>query len=71
MTADTSTITLNGEPRELAAPTTVADLLAACGYTTGKVAVARNGEFVARSRYAATPVNPGDDIEVVAPMQGG
>jgi sulfur carrier protein len=35
------------------------------------VAVARNGEIVPRSRWSTEPVEPGDDVEIAAPFQGG
>ena len=62
-------ITLNGEARRTEAAT-LADLLAEQGLD-GKVATARNGDFVPAGLRATTPINDGDRIEVVAPMQGG
>lgn len=35
------------------------------------VAVARNAGIVPRSQWAATPLMPGDDIEIVTAVQGG
>lgn len=35
------------------------------------VATAINGEFVAQSKRCSTILEAGDQIEVVAPMQGG
>lgn len=64
-------LTINGEPRDVAAVATVADLLAWLRYQPGSVAVARNGQFVPRGSYAQTAVQEGDDLEFVAPMQGG
>jgi sulfur carrier protein len=62
-------ILLNGERRDVAA-TTVADLLRECGFGAA-VATARNGDFVPAGLRAATQLEDGDQIEVVAPMQGG
>ncbi|WP_333683702.1 sulfur carrier protein ThiS [Pontibaca methylaminivorans] len=62
-------ITLNGEARRTSAAT-LADLLAECGFD-GRIATARNGDFVPRTQRDATPIHDGDRIEVVAPMQGG
>ncbi|RJL18091.1 sulfur carrier protein ThiS [Paracoccus siganidrum] len=62
-------ITLNGEARQTEAAT-LADLLAEQGLN-GKLATARNGDFVPAGLRAATPIHDGDRIEVVAPMQGG
>jgi thiamine biosynthesis protein ThiS len=64
-------ITVNGEPRELATPATIADLLARIGLDTRKVAVERNLEIVPRSTYAATPLAAGDRLEIVHFIGGG
>lgn len=63
-------ISLNGRPLETAAAT-LADLLAAEGFTTAKVATAVNGEFVAEKARAATALADGDRVEVVSVRQGG
>ena len=65
------TVTLNGEARILAAPVTVAGLLAAIGLDTRKVAVERNEEIVPRSAYAATALADGDALEIVHFIGGG
>ena len=62
-------ITLNGTPVTTAAAT-LQDLLAEQGFGP-KVATARNGDFVAAAARPATPLNPGDRIEVLSAMQGG
>lgn len=62
-------ITFNGEARRTDAAT-LAELLAECGLD-GRIATARNGDFVPRAQRAATPIHDGDRIEVVSPMQGG
>ncbi|MCK8787191.1 sulfur carrier protein ThiS [Roseomonas sp. NAR14] len=64
-------IELNGEPRELAGPATVADLLAAIGLDARKVAVERNLEIVPRSTYAETALASGDRLEIVHFIGGG
>jgi sulfur carrier protein len=69
--ARTATITVNGEPRPLAGPMTVADLLAALGLDGRKVAVERNEAIVPRSTYAATRLEPGDSLEIVHFIGGG
>lgn len=68
---DTIPITVNGEARDIAAPATVADLLARIGLDTRKVAVERNLEIVPRSTYAATALSPGDRLEIVHFIGGG
>lgn len=64
-------VMVNGAPRELAAPTTVAGLLAAIGLEARKVAVERNAAIVPRSAYAATPLANGDTLEIVHFIGGG
>ena len=36
-----------------------------------KVAVAINGAFVPRNLFVSTPIQEGDRLEVLTPMQGG
>ena len=76
-------IRLNGAPHTLADGATVTALvsgvtgrpLAADGQATdGRklgVAVARNAEVVPRSRWHATALAEGDDVELVTAVQGG
>jgi sulfur carrier protein len=63
-------VTVNGEPRELPAGTTVAGLVASLGGQAGGVAVAVNGEVVPRGGWAAA-LRDGDRVEVVTAVQGG
>lgn len=62
---------INGEPTELAGATTVADVVEQLGYQEKPIAVALNGDFVARARYAEINVKEGDALELVAPIAGG
>ncbi len=64
-------VLLNGAQRELAAPATVAALLAEIGLDARKVAVERNEEIVPRSAYAATLLASGDALEIVHFIGGG
>lgn len=64
-------ILLNGKPLELETEIDINNLLKATGYKDKIVAVAVNGNFVAREFYDETLVKSNDKIEVVAPMQGG
>ena len=64
-------VTINGEPRELAAGITVSGLLAQLGYTAGAVAVERNREVVPRRTHATTELAAGDELEVVTFVGGG
>ena len=49
----------------------VAELLERLKYEEGSVAIAVNEEFVPRSAHGSTQVKEGDDVECVAPRQGG
>lgn len=65
------TVTLNGEPREVPAPLTVATLLAHLDVDGRRVAVELNETVVKRARYDDTDVSPGDVIEIVNFVGGG
>ena len=52
-------------------PGTLAAALENLGFTGRKIATAVNGRFVPAPARAATALNDGDKLEVVAPMQGG
>ncbi|HVR12078.1 MAG TPA: sulfur carrier protein ThiS [Thermoanaerobaculia bacterium] len=62
---------LNGEPYEVAAGSTVLDLLAGLGRDPRSVAIERNGELLPRAAYPHTPLAAGDRLEVVHFVQGG
>ncbi|HEX5009093.1 MAG TPA: sulfur carrier protein ThiS [Planctomycetota bacterium] len=64
-------VTLNGEPRELPAGATVADLVAPLAPTGRPCAVEVNREIVPRSTHAARTLHDGDAIEVVGFVGGG
>lgn len=65
------TLTVNGEPRDVPAPMTVAGLLAWLGLEPRRIAVERNLEIVPKSLYADTPLADGDRIEIVQFVGGG
>ena len=67
------TVIVNGEPVEVEAGQTVAGLLAGLGHGPGGpgIAVARNGEVVPRSAWAATGLDDHDRLEVLGASQGG
>ncbi len=64
-------ITINGQKKNINGAPDIGSILQAEGYAGKLVAVARNGEFVPRGEYANTNLNDGDQLEIVAPMQGG
>lgn len=64
-------VTVGGQPREVAAGTTVAELLATLGATGSPCAVEINCEIVPRSAHAGCQLAEGDAIEVVGFVGGG
>lgn len=66
----TQQLVVNGEPRDVRGHT-LALLLDELGYGGQKVATALNGAFVPEKTRAAQVLAPGDQIEIVAPRQGG
>jgi len=65
------TITLNGDRFELAAPVTVAELLARLAIDARRVAVEHNLVVVKRMAFDQTVVREGDDVEIVNFVGGG
>ena len=63
-------ITLNAQSHDITA-TTLAAALAELGFTSPAVATAVNGTFVPRAARPETTLRDGDQVEVLAPMQGG
>ena len=61
---------VNGEDRDVPAAT-LEEAVAALGYKGDCFAVALNRACVPRGRHAATAVKDGDEVEILAPMQGG
>ncbi len=63
---------VNGVEEELAAAT-VAELLAARGIDPQArfLAVALNGAVVRRADWPCQALSPGDQVEIVRPLQGG
>lgn len=64
-------VSINGEPQELTAGTTVAVLVDALGRSPKGLAVAVNEEVVPRSTWSAAELRPGDRVELLAAAQGG
>ncbi len=63
-------LVVNGEAVD-ARVATLAELLDTLGYAGKKVATAVNGEFVSERARAVQRLEAGDQIEIVAPRQGG
>jgi sulfur carrier protein len=70
-TAATCRIALNGDPREVAAGTTLAALLETEGLAGRRVAVEVNREIVPRGAHATHALREGDRVEVVHALGGG
>lgn len=64
-------IYVNGQPRAVAAGSTVTTLLQALELDPRTLAVERNLELVPRSQHAATPLAADDRLEVVTLVGGG
>jgi thiazole synthase/sulfur carrier protein len=64
-------ITLNGEPRRVPGPMTLAGLLEHLGLDPRAVVVEQNRSIVRRPTLADTPVTAGDVIELVHFVGGG
>jgi len=65
------TIVLNGEPRQLRAPMTVAELISELSLDPRLVAVERNREIVPRAEHGEALVDDGDRLEIVTFVGGG
>ncbi len=64
-------ITVNDEVRDVAAGSTIADLLEELGMRPKFVAVERNLELVPRARHAECELAENDRLEVVTLVGGG
>ncbi|MGD9648600.1 MAG: sulfur carrier protein ThiS [Pirellulales bacterium] len=64
-------VTVNGQPREVSAETTVAALLDDLGLDPRHCAVEINLQLVPRGQHAATRLATGDRLEIVTLVGGG
>lgn len=71
MSATELSLTVNGEPRRIAAGATIADLVRSLELNPAKVAVERNGEIAPRSTLADVALSDGDVLEIVHFVGGG
>ncbi|MCH0542574.1 sulfur carrier protein ThiS [Streptomyces sp. MUM 203J] len=65
------TVSVNGEPREIPAPTALDTLVATLTTAPSGVAAAVNETVVPRAQWAATVLADGDRVEVLTAVQGG
>ncbi|GGK03153.1 sulfur carrier protein ThiS [Pseudomonas matsuisoli] len=64
-------IHVNGDPYEIPAGETVADLIGRLDLAGRRVAVELNLDIVPRSQHAETALSEGDRVEVVHAIGGG
>ncbi|GAA2431071.1 MULTISPECIES: sulfur carrier protein ThiS [Streptomyces] len=64
-------VSVNGEARRLAGPTTLDALVATLTSAPSGVAAAVNETVVPRGRWSATVLGDGDRVEVLTAVQGG
>jgi thiamine biosynthesis protein ThiS len=71
MPAERRNIVVNGQPRELAGPVTVAELLVELEIPPRGLAVEINDHIVPRARHAEQRLADGDRLEIVSLVGGG
>ncbi|WP_406344985.1 sulfur carrier protein ThiS [Streptomyces sp. NBC_00648] len=71
MTVSPTTVSVNGEARDLAAGTTLDALVATLTPAPAGVAAAVNEAVVPRSEWPRTTLGDGDRVEVLTAVQGG
>ena len=64
-------LTVNGEPRDVPADTTVSELLGILDLANSRVAVEHNRHVVKTDGLAGTTLADGDDLEIVHFVGGG
>ncbi|WP_030909436.1 sulfur carrier protein ThiS [Streptomyces sp. NRRL F-5126] len=64
-------VSVNGRPREVAAATTLAALVATVTTAPSGVAAALNETVVPRGGWPGTALEEGDRVEVLTAVQGG
>ena len=65
-------VMINGEPRYLASPSRLADLVAIeAGEDSKGVAVGLNRRVIPRPKWSRIEVAEGDEVEIIAPFAGG
>jgi sulfur carrier protein len=64
-------VVINGEPRQVPAPISLAQAVALLTSAQTGVAAAVNGDVVRRAVWNATSLTDGDEVEVLTAVQGG
>ncbi|MDT0447277.1 sulfur carrier protein ThiS [Streptomyces johnsoniae] len=69
--SDLLAVRINGERREVAAGTSLADLVAGLSSAPSGIAAAVNETVIPRGRWSGTTLAEGDRVEVLTAVQGG
>jgi thiamine biosynthesis protein ThiS len=64
-------IYVNGEPRDLSGPSSVAELITQLDLPAPRIAIELNREVVRRNEWGGTMLKDGDRIEIVHFVGGG
>ena len=64
-------VSVNGEIKEINEDLNINELIEALEYKTKGFAVAVNTTFISIASYNDTRINEGDNIDILAPVQGG
>ncbi|MCH9739773.1 MAG: sulfur carrier protein ThiS [Epsilonproteobacteria bacterium] len=64
-------IIVNGEKANIKDELNIRDMIKALDYQQEVFAIALNGTFVAIDAYETTTIKADDNIEILAPIQGG
>ena len=64
-------LVINGEPRTLSTPLTLAQLIESLDMMGKRIAIEKNGEIVPRSQHASVLLASGDRLEIVVAVGGG
>ncbi len=65
------TVRVNGEPRDVAAGTSLAELVAGLSSAPSGIAAAVNETVIPRGQWSGTTLAEGDRVEVLTAVQGG
>ena len=64
-------LTINGEERELLKSRTLEDIIIELDIQAPNIAIALNQEVIPKSKYATTPIQGSDQVEIVHAVGGG
>ncbi|HEY3198930.1 MAG TPA: sulfur carrier protein ThiS [Actinomycetes bacterium] len=71
MADDRVSVTVNGESRQVATSTTIADIVAVVSTAGSGIAVAVNDEVVPRGGWPSRRLHDRDRVEILTAVQGG